>query len=281
MEQISRQADFLQTDRNREIRLPEETPRIVKESPQRNLAATDLPLFSDQEDKVEQPVLREYILQAGDRIGTIARQYGLKESSIISLNQLHSPADLTPGMVLFIPPWDGSLLSLGRRETPLGYAMDHQIEPGKYITLSGEREYFMPLLKNTDYFWEHVMRLPLAGAVLQGYGPYMDPLTEVETAHTGIDIEGKEGEPVLSVEKGRVVETGFHSFYGRYMILSHPRGYQSFYGHLESFELGQGSQVEKGQVIAMVGKSGQTQRRKLHFSLFLNEKTVDPMDFLY
>lgn len=261
--------------------LPEE-PGLIwqdKDEPRVERAAVSLPW---QENSLsEEQKFQQLRLDGGERLGQIAYIYGLRPESLISLNKLESPEDLFPGRVLLIPSRDGKRISLARRETPLSAAIRMNIDPLDMLELPGIREYYVPLDPPQSSYWNRSFILPHNGAIIQGYGPQQDPLTGVETLHKGVDFKGLEGESVYSIERGRVVELGVHSFFGKYMILSHPNGYQSFYGHLEDFVVSQSQIVKKGEIVGRLGQSGQAESPQLHFSLFLNEKMVDPMEYLF
>jgi len=261
--------------------LPEEPGLAWKdlEEPHVEKAAVSLP-WQDH-SAAEEPSFRQIRLEGGERLGQLAYSYGLLPETLISLNKLESPEDLYPGRVLLIPAKDGKRISLSRREAPLSAAIRMGLDPLDMQELPGSREYFVPLDPPESSYWNHYFKLPHNGRILQGYGPVKNPLTGVETLHKGVDFKGQEGEAVYAVERGRVIELGVHSFFGKYMILSHPNGYQSFYGHLEDFVVSESQLVKKGEIVGRLGQSGQAESTQLHFSLFLNEKMVDPMEYLF
>jgi murein DD-endopeptidase MepM/ murein hydrolase activator NlpD len=81
--------------------------------------------------------------------------------------------------------------------------------------------------------------------------------------------------------EGRVAMTGYNSNYGKYIILTHPEGFQSLYGHLASFNVGKGERVEQGQVIGKMGNTGYSTGTHLHFSIFKKGEPVDPFSYLH
>lgn len=260
--------------------LPEE-PGIVwleTREPRVERAAVSLPWQDSQDEREAFQTLR---LEGGERLGQLAYNYGLLPESIISLNKLESPEDMYPGRIIMIPAADGKRIRLSRRETPLSAAIRLGLDPLDMKKLPGDKEFFVPLTPPESDYWNHRLMLPHNGQILQNYGPMKDPLTGVETLHKGVDFRGVEGEGARAIERGRVVETGVHSFFGKYMIISHPNGYQSFYGHLEDFVVSQSQIVEKGEIVGRIGQTGQADSPQLHFSLFLNEKMVDPMEYLF
>jgi len=268
---------------DKQIKLPEEPEVMVRrtQAVNKQLASYSLPWEEKNTEAEESSPLTVYQVQGGDAIGQIARNYGLQAETLIQLNQLSGPQDLYPGRMLLIPSRDGFRYKLSRRETPLSAASKWNVELKNMIELEEERNYFIPGKPESVHYWDKVMRYPLNGDIIQGYGLVTDPLTGVETEHKGLDILAAPGEMVTAVDRGRVVERGVHSFFGKYIIMSHPNGFQSFYGHLESFTAQRGEFLEKGDEIGIAGNTGQVSQIQLHFSLFHNEKMVDPTGYLY
>ena len=110
--------------------------------------------------------------------------------------------------------------------------------------------------------------------------------------HGGIDIAGGGimGSPVLAAEEGTVIGvfTGCtHNWgkekccacgsYGNYVLLDHGNGKQTIYGHLTSAGVQPGDTVRKGQVIGLVGSTGNSTGPHLHFECRMNGEKYDPM----
>ncbi|MBQ1354520.1 MAG: peptidoglycan DD-metalloendopeptidase family protein [Ruminococcus sp.] len=110
--------------------------------------------------------------------------------------------------------------------------------------------------------------------------------------HGGIDIAGGGimGSPVLAAEAGTVVGvfTGCpHNWgkekccacgsYGNYVWLDHGNGKETIYGHLTSAGVQPGDTVKKGQVIGLVGSTGNSTGPHLHFECRMNGDKYDPM----
>ena len=67
---------------------------------------------------------------------------------------------------------------------------------------------------------------------------------------------------------GRVAMVGYNANFGKYVILSHPDGFQTLYGHLNEFLVGRGQSVSQGQAIGRMGNTGYSTGPHLHFSVF-------------
>jgi murein DD-endopeptidase MepM/ murein hydrolase activator NlpD len=94
--------------------------------------------------------------------------------------------------------------------------------------------------------------------------------------HPGIDIAVPVGSIVRASGGGFVLQTGEHEQYGRFVLLEHPDGYQSMYGHLSRIIAVQGERVNAGEVIARSGNTGRSSAPHLHFEIRLNGVSIDP-----
>ena len=63
--------------------------------------------------------------------------------------------------------------------------------------------------------------------------------------HKGIDITGNRN--IMAADNGKIVETGYKSDYGNYIIINHLNGYETLYGHLSQIIAKSGTIVEKGE----------------------------------
>lgn len=99
--------------------------------------------------------------------------------------------------------------------------------------------------------------------------------------HKGIDIAAPYGTEIYAAEGGTVVAAGWNSGgYGNYVIIEHPDNYRTLYGHCSVVIAYAGQQVEKGQLIAQVGSTGNSTGNHCHFEVRLNNICVDPGMFL-
>ena len=215
----------------------------------------------------------------GESLSKIAYKYGLSPLSLISLNKLKSMEDISPGKELLIPYTDGKRINSG--ET-VKYPSD------KLLKIPGSGDYFVigytEKGTQTEPFasgGSKVFSYPVSGKIITGFGESIDSITDIPYKSEGIEISGKRGEPVAASKEGRVILTGNHPSYGLYVIISHPGGWKSFYGHLNKIYAGINSYVEKGSVIGTVGTSGTARSPRLYFALIHDGKSVDPLDYLY
>ncbi len=99
--------------------------------------------------------------------------------------------------------------------------------------------------------------------------------------HKGIDIAAPYGSEIYASEAGFVVAAGWNSGgYGYYVIIEHADGYRTLYAHCSVVIAYEGQVVEKGQVIAKVGSTGNSTGNHCHYEVRLNNICVDPGHYL-
>jgi murein DD-endopeptidase MepM/ murein hydrolase activator NlpD len=96
--------------------------------------------------------------------------------------------------------------------------------------------------------------------------------------HKGVDITGNRN--ILAADNGKVVETGYKDDYGNYIIINHMNGYQTLYGHLSKITITDGSIVEKGEKIGIMGSTGDSTGVHLHFEIHNNGGLENPLKYL-
>jgi lipoprotein NlpD len=121
-----------------------------------------------------------------------------------------------------------------------------------------------------DWAW------PATGKLLAGFSEGGDG----KEANKGIDIAGKQGEPVQAAAAGKVVYAGSGlRGYGNLVIVRHNASFLSAYAHNSRILVKEGQTVVRGQKIAEMGNSDADQT-KLHFEVRQQGKPVDPLKFL-
>jgi len=99
----------------------------------------------------------------------------------------------------------------------------------------------------------------------------------VDEAHPGIDIAVPTGALVRAAGGGIVLQSGPDPEYGSFIVLQHPDGYQSVYGHLSRLLVEANDTVVAGRVIGLSGNSGRSSAPHLHFEIRRDQKSLDPL----
>src|SRR4051794_3633490 len=101
--------------------------------------------------------------------------------------------------------------------------------------------------------------------------------------HAGIDIAAPIGTPIHAADDGRVVlmqGVGASGGYGNYTCVQHSASLSTCYAHQSQFGTSLGASVDKGQVIGLVGNTGNSFGAHLHFETRVNGTPVNPLGYL-
>ena len=137
--------------------------------------------------------------------------------------------------------------------------------------------------------------IPVEAPIIQGFGPTdvgFEPTVTYHGTfyphfHTGIDIVGLENVPVHAAADGVVLlahssrdAQGRYTGYGNYVVVAHPDGFVTLYGHLNAFSVKEGDVVHQGQILGQEGSTGLSTGPHVHFEIRHNGDWVDPEPYL-
>jgi murein DD-endopeptidase MepM/ murein hydrolase activator NlpD len=128
------------------------------------------------------------------------------------------------------------------------------------------------------------MTKPVDTYITSHYGMRLHPIYKRWRLHDGTDFGARCGTPVRAAAAGRVIGRYYNVGYGKRVIVNH--GYMrgvsvtTTYNHLSRYRARVGQRVRKGQVIGFVGTTGYSTGCHLHFMVFRNGRTVNPMSWL-
>lgn len=121
---------------------------------------------------------------------------------------------------------------------------------------------------------------PLNGPVTSPYGWRTHPIYGTSRFHSGLDIGGDYGLPIVAAASGVVSHSGWISGYGYTVIIDHGGGVSTLYGHNEDLVVGVGQSVGQGQTIAWCGSTGNSTGPHCHFEVRINGEVTSPYDYL-
>jgi murein DD-endopeptidase MepM/ murein hydrolase activator NlpD len=99
--------------------------------------------------------------------------------------------------------------------------------------------------------------------------------------HDGIDLRADAGTPIQAAEAGKVVYAGDElGDYGKVIVIKHMGRWATVYAHNKKHLVNEGDFVEKGDVIAEVGDTGNASAPHLHFEVRRNNAPRDPQTCL-
>ncbi|MCU1599529.1 MAG: mepM 5 [Frankiales bacterium] len=119
----------------------------------------------------------------------------------------------------------------------------------------------------------------VGGHLTSGFGYRMHPIEHVVKFHDGIDVGAPYGAPVYAMSDGVVLYAGPARGFGQEVVLSHPGGVTTVYGHVSRIVVESGP-VHAGQVIALVGSEGESTGPHLHAEVRVDDRAVDPIGWL-
>jgi len=108
----------------------------------------------------------------------------------------------------------------------------------------------------------------------------LHPILRIYRPHHGMDYAAPAGTPVSASGDGTVIFSGHRGQYGKLIILRHPNGYTTRYGHLSRIERGiaKGRKVDQGRIIGYVGATGLATGPHLHYEMRRGGRPINPLD---
>lgn len=103
------------------------------------------------------------------------------------------------------------------------------------------------------------------------------PAGGTDEPHTGLDIAVTIGTPVRAAGGGTVSEAGSDPEYGLFVVVTHPDGYRTKYGHLSRVLVTPGTAVNAGDVLGLSGNSGRSSAPHLHLEVQRGDSILDPL----
>ncbi len=102
------------------------------------------------------------------------------------------------------------------------------------------------------------------------------PISKKYRRHTGIDYGAPHGTKIFATAAGTVEFAGWRGGYGKLMVIRHPNGYKTYYGHCSRLLVKKGTYVEQGQTIARVGRTGRATGPHVHYEVRINGNPINP-----
>lgn len=117
---------------------------------------------------------------------------------------------------------------------------------------------------------------PLRGRIIAGFGPAGKGLH-----NDGINIAAPAGTQIRAADNGVVAYAGNElKGFGNLLLIKHADGWTTAYAHNERLLVARGAEVKQGQVIAVVGRTGNVDSAQLHFEVRKGTQAIDPMEYL-
>ena len=88
------------------------------------------------------------------------------------------------------------------------------------------------------------------------------------------------GTPIYASKSGVVTTACLAGGWGNYVVINHGDGFSTLYAHMTYFIVSAGEYVEQGETIGYVGSTGNSTGPHLHFTIFYDGTSVNPMNYV-
>ncbi len=121
---------------------------------------------------------------------------------------------------------------------------------------------------------------PAKGWFSSRFGVRADPYTGRPTMHSGLDIAGPWGTPVVAPADGIVAFVGYQNGYGKVLAIDHGYGLQTRFAHNSNIFVKLGQKIRRYDLISAVGSSGRSTGPHVHYEVRVRGIAVDPINYV-
>ena len=134
---------------------------------------------------------------------------------------------------------------------------------------------------NEAYYRGIPNQWPANGTISSEYGFRRSPFGGRSVSmHDGLDIANQVGTQIVAAADGVITYSSYMPVYGQTIMIDHGNGFVTKYGHCSKLQVDVGTKVKKGDPIALMGNTGRSTGPHVHFTVFVNGQTVDPIQYL-
>ena len=264
--------------------------------------------------------LNTYEVRSGDNLYSISRKLNLSISSLIKLNKIAPPFKIYPKQNLILPKQSfhnvkkgETLYSISRKYKTDVYSISklnnlkniNSIKEGQELKIYGDLKFEtknnyrsnvnkaklkkidskkkspksvkksttnskQTFSKNSKFIW------PVKGKLISKYGKSSNGFF-----NDGININSKLNQKVGASNDGVIIYSGNEiPGYGNLVLIKHSQNWITAYAHLGKVSIEKGDKVKKGQIIGLVGKTGNVRKPQLHFEIRKGKEAVNPLNHL-
>ncbi|MBD2871799.1 M23 family metallopeptidase [Paenibacillus arenilitoris] len=256
----------------------------------------------------------KYTVKEGDCIGCIAQQFDISPEVIYENNSWIKDDKITIGDVLDLTVLQPeltvktveNLVEVESIEPPVEVKQNASMRVGESKTLSegtpGSKRLTYKIVKQNGYvvseelltkeiIKEATPKIVERGTKVvlgEGSGNFAMPVSGSRLTskfgqrwgrmHNGIDLTGNKN--IKASDAGKVTFVGTKEGLGKTIVIDHKNGYETVYGHLSSYKVSDGDIVEKGDIIGIMGSTGNSTGVHLHFEIHKNGVIQNPLKYL-
>jgi len=122
--------------------------------------------------------------------------------------------------------------------------------------------------------------IPMDSKITSDFGKARLYNNTLKGYHGGTDFRAAVGTPFVASNDGKVVMVKDRFYSGGSVIIDHGHGIYTCYFHMSKFDVKEGQQVKRGEVIGLSGNSGRVSGPHLHFGIRIGGEQVDPLHFI-
>lgn len=251
-------------------------------------------------------------LKKGETVYSLAREYGVRPSDILDLNNIKDATKLQAGQRLKIPktsvvplstavavPEDASIIwveyQVSKGDTLYGLARKYDTSIKELIVKNGLKE-GSPLKLGAKIKVPQTQPIVPYSLAESSPAPLVDPrktsskpssvnlnwpikaleLKYLQGKLSGVLITGRQGEQITCVSPGTVVSAGPYRGFGLVVIVRGDNGYLYVYGGCDTLLVQEGRQVARGSVLGNLGIDSLSNSAQMHFLVYKGDKAIDP-----
>lgn len=251
--------------------------RRHKVSPRAIIEANDLrpPYRLTVGQRLKLPRERRHEVAAGDTLYSISRRYDIDMYTLAKANGVEPPYTIVTGQELRIPAGGPEVRQVASAPAtePVTQSDAKPDQPASTLVArtppppSKPAAVSPPPSRRGGFIW------PTEGKVISRFGPKTKGLH-----NDGINISAPRGSEVKAAENGVVAYAGNEiRGFGNLLLIKHDGGWITAYAHNDEILVERGQRIDRGQVIAKVGSTGNVTSPQLHFELRRGRNAVDPL----
>lgn len=221
--------------------------------------ASSLDDVSFDQDKIVKYV--EHEVTEGENLVSISEFYGLRVQTLVSVNSITNPLDMKSGTIISIPDRDGSIYVVQEGDVLSSVVKKLNLEmnwkelqdlngiSGNLTT--GQRIFIPDIVTETEPEAALFINPLPDGEIVGLYNQVIkDSQSGEKTVLDGIQIQVSSTTNVLASAAGTVVQKGVNSDgKGKYLMLTHPEGYTTYYLGLTDINVDLSDKVEQEDII--------------------------------